>query len=32
MDDLWDAIAKGIVTFTPTERQNYFAASGCHRE
>ena len=28
VDDLWDAIAKGIETFTPTECQNYFAAAG----
>ncbi len=26
IDDLWDAIAKGIDTSTPTECQNYFAA------
>jgi transposase len=28
VDDLWDAIAQGIETFTPTECQNYFAAAG----
>ena len=28
VDDLWDAIAQGINTFTPTECQNYFAAAG----
>ena len=28
VDDLWDAIARGIDTFTPTECQNYFAAAG----
>ena len=27
VDDLWDAIALGIDTFTPTECQNYFAAA-----
>jgi transposase len=32
VDDLWDAIAKGIETFTPTECQNYFAATGYDRE
>ena len=32
MDDLWDAIAKGIDTFTPTECQNYFAAARYDRE
>ena len=32
VDDLWDAIAKGIDTFTPTECQNYFAAAGYDRE
>ena len=26
IEDIWDAIAKGIVTSTPTECQNYFAA------
>ena len=31
IDDLWDAIAKGIDTFTPTECQNYFSA-GYNRE
>ncbi len=28
LDDLWDAIAEGIETFSPTECQNYFAAAG----
>ena len=28
VDDLWDAIAEAIETFTPTECQNYFAATG----
>ena len=28
VDDLWDAISRGIDTFTPTECQNYFAAAG----
>ncbi len=32
VDDLWDAIARGIETFTPTECQNYFAATGYDRE
>jgi len=32
VDDLWEAIAKGIDTFTPTECQNYFAAAGYDRE
>jgi transposase len=32
VDDLWDAIAAGIDTFTPTECQNYFAAAGYDRE
>jgi len=32
IDDLWDAIAKGIDTFTPTECQNYFAAAGYDRD
>lgn len=32
IDDLWDAIAIGIDTFTPTECQNYFAAAGYDRE
>lgn len=30
--DLWNAIAQGIDTFTPTECQNYFAAAGYDRE
>ena len=32
VDDLWDAIAHGIETFTPTECENYFAAAGFHRD
>ena len=32
VDDLWDAIAQGIETFTPTECQNDFAAAGYDRE
>ena len=28
VDDLWDAIAKGIDSFTPTECVNCFAAAG----
>ncbi len=32
VDDLWDAIAEGIETFTPNECQNYFAAAGYDRE
>ena len=32
VDDLWDAIAQGIDTFTPTECENYFAAAGYDRE
>ena len=28
LDELFDAIAKGIDTFTPQECQNYFAAAG----
>jgi transposase len=32
VDDLWDAIAQGIDTFTPTECRNYFAAAGYDRE
>ncbi len=28
IDDLWDAIAEGIETFTEQECQNYFAAAG----
>ena len=31
VDDLWDAIAQGIDTFTPTCR-NYFATAGYDRE
>jgi len=27
-DDLWDAIAQAIETFTPQECENYFAAAG----
>ena len=30
-DDLWDAIANAIETFTPTECTNYFAAAGYDR-
>ncbi len=32
VDDLWDAIAQRIDTFTPTECENYFAAAGYDRE
>ena len=32
IDDLWDAIAKGIDSFTPDDCQNYFAAAGYDRE
>ena len=32
VDDLWDAIAYGIETFTPKECQNYFVAAGYDRE
>ena len=32
VDDLWDAIARGIDTFTPSECQNYFAAAGYDHE
>ncbi|MCH8809169.1 MAG: IS630 family transposase, partial [Proteobacteria bacterium] len=32
VDDLWDAIAQGIDSFTPTECENYFAAAGYDRE
>ncbi len=32
VDDLWDAIALGIDTFTPIECENYFAAAGYDRE
>ena len=28
IDDLWDAVARAIQTFSPTECQNYFAAAG----
>lgn len=28
LDDLWEAIAKAIETFTPQECQNFFAAAG----
>ena len=28
VDELWDAIANAIETFTPTECTNYFAAAG----
>ena len=30
-DDLWDATAKAIDTFTPGECENYFAAAGYDR-
>jgi len=32
VDDLWDTIARGIDTFTPTQCQNYFTAAGYDRE
>jgi transposase len=32
VDDLWDAIANGINTFTPTECQNYFTDAEYNRE
>jgi len=32
VDELWEAIAQGIDTFTPTECENYFAAAGYDRE
>ncbi len=32
IDDLWDAIAVGIDTITPTECENYFVAAGYDRE
>ena len=32
VDDLWDAIAQGIETFTPTECHNFFVAAGYDRE
>jgi transposase len=32
VDDLWDAIAHGIETFTPTKCENYFAAAGYDRD
>lgn len=28
LDDLWDAVARALQTFSPTECQNYFAAAG----
>ena len=28
IDDLWDAIAKGVDQFTPDECKNYFQAAG----
>jgi len=31
-DDLWDAIAEAIETFTPIECENYFAAAGYDRD
>ena len=32
VDDLWDAIARGIDAFDPTECENYFAAAGYDRD
>jgi transposase len=32
VDDLWNAIAHGIETFTPTECENYFADAGYDRD
>jgi len=32
VDDLWDAVAHGIQTFTPKECENYFAATGYDHE
>ena len=32
VDDLWEAIAIGIDTFTPVECRNYFEAAGYDRE
>lgn len=32
VDGLWDAIARGIDTFTTVECANYFAAAGYDRE
>ncbi len=32
VNDLWDAIAQGIDTFSPIECQNYFAAAGYDHE
>jgi len=32
VDNLWDAIANGINTFTPTECQNYFTAAEYDRK
>jgi transposase len=32
VDDIWDAIANGINTFTPTECQNYFTTAEYDRE
>ena len=32
VDDIWDATANGINTFTPTECQNYFTAAEYDRE
>jgi len=31
VEDLWDAIAKGIDTFTPEQCRNYFVAAGYDR-
>ena len=32
VEDLWDAIARAIETFTPTECESYFATAGYDRE
>lgn len=32
IEDLWDAIASGIDTFTPTQCENYFSAAGYDRD
>ena len=31
-DDLWNAVANAIETFTPNECENYFAAAGYDRD
>ena len=31
-DDLWNAVANAIETFTPSECENYFAAAGYDRD